>query len=178
MKRAQKERLDLARDILLGIAGTGGVLLIAFTAPRALQLLKPFLKKYKKRVQQISYIQQRFKDLEEKGLITIGATGDKTKITLTKLGQKKVLEYQVDTMELDIPLRWDGKWRVVIFDIPESRKTHRDVFRRKLINLGFERIQDSVWRHKYPCQKEIEFLSHLYEIYPYVDMIEGKMIKI
>lgn len=178
MKREQKERLDLARDIILGIAGMGGVLLIALAAPGALQLLKPFLKKYKSRAQRIGYIQQRFKDLEDKGLITLGEKDGKTKITLTKLGEKKVLEYQVDDMELDIPLKWDGKWRVVIFDIPESRKTHRDVFRRKLINLGFERIQDSVWRHKYSCQKEIEFLSHLYEIYPYVDMIEGRMVKL
>ena len=178
MKREQKEKLDLTRDILLSIAGMGGVLLIALAAPGALQLLKPFLKKYKKRVRQLSYIQQRFKDLEEKGLITIGGIEDKTKITLTKLGQKKVLAYQVDTMELDVSLKWDGKWRIVIFDIPESRKTHRDVFRRKLIDLGFERIQDSVWRHKYPCSKEIEFLAHLYEIYPYVDMIEGKMVNL
>jgi len=178
MRSTQKERLDLARDILLSLAGLGGVLFIAFATPGALQLLKPFLKKYKTRVQRIGYIQQRFKDLEDKGLITMGERNGRTKITLTKLGQKKVLEYQVDVMELDVPLKWDGKWRVVIFDIPESRKTHRDVFRRKLIDLGFERIQDSVWRHKYPCAKEIEFLSHLYEIYPYVDMIEGRMVEL
>jgi len=177
MRRAQKEKLDLARDILLGIAGVGGVLLITLAAPGALQLLKPFLRKYKKRVQQPGYIQQRFRDLADKGLITIGDTGDRTRITLTKLGKKQILEYQVDEMEIDVPLKWDSKWRVVIFDIPESRKTHRDVFRRKLIDLGFERIQDSVWRHKYPCSKEIEFLAHLYEIYPYVDLIEGKMVK-
>jgi len=178
MKRAQKEKLDLARDILLSVAGIGGIMLITLAAPGAIQLLKPFLKKYKKRAQQPGYIQQRFNDLEDKGLITMSERDGKTKITLTKLGQKKVLEYQVDAMELNVPLRWDGKWRVVIFDIPESRKTHRDAFRRKLIDLGFERIQDSVWRHKYPCAKEIEFLSHLYEIYPYVDMIEGRMIKL
>lgn len=178
MKREQKEKLDLTRDILLSIAGVGGVLLLGAMAPGAIQLLKPLLKKYKKRVRQPSYIQQKFKDLEEKGLIDIGAKEDKTKIILTKLGQKKILEYQVDSIELNIPIRWDGRWRVVIFDIPENKKNHRDVFRRKLIDLGFERIQDSVWRHKYPCKKEIEFLAHLYEIYPYVDMIEGKIVKL
>ncbi len=178
MKRAQKEKLDLARDILLSIAGLGGVLLIAFAAPGALRLLKPFLNKYKKRVRQLGYIQQRFRDLEEKGLITVSERGEKTKITLTQLGRKKVLEYQVDAMELDIPIRWDGKWRVVIFDVPEDKKYKRDVLRCKLRDLGFERIQDSVWRHKYPCSKEIEFLAHLYEIYPYVDLIEGKMVKL
>ncbi|MFH0912622.1 MAG: hypothetical protein V1807_03125 [Patescibacteria group bacterium] len=178
MKKEQREKLDLAKDILLGIAGVGGVLVVALTAPGAIGLLKPLLKKYKRRAQQPGYIQQRFRDLEAKGLIAISERGDKTKITLTQLGKKQVLEYRVDTMELDIPLRWDGKWRIVIFDIPESRKTHRDAFRRKLIDLGFEHIQDSVWRHKYPCSKEIEFLAHLYEIYPYVDMIEGKMVKL
>ncbi len=178
MKRDQKEKLDLARDILISLAGIGGVITIALLAPNALQLLSPIFKKYKKRTLQPSHIRKKFKDLQEKGLISFAEEGNKTKLVLTKEGKKQVLEFELEQMEIDIPLRWDGRWRVVIFDIPEKKKYARDIFRQKLVDLGFEMIQNSVWRHKYPCHKEIEFLTHLYDIYPYVDLIEGKFAKL
>ncbi|MFH0905315.1 MAG: hypothetical protein V1826_01160 [bacterium] len=71
---------------------------------------------------------------------------------------------------------WDGLYRFVMFDIPERKKLSREVFRGKLIQLGFEKIQQSIWRHRYPCAKEIEFLTHLYGIARYVDVVEGKKV--
>jgi len=41
--------------------------------------------------------------------------------------------------------RWDGKWRMVIFDIPEKMKSHRDTLRYVLAGAGYQRLQDSVW---------------------------------
>lgn len=41
--------------------------------------------------------------------------------------------------------KWDGKWRVVIFDIEERNRKNRDLLRYKLIELGFGMIQESVW---------------------------------
>lgn len=41
--------------------------------------------------------------------------------------------------------KWDGKWRLVIFDIKEWRKRRRDFFRRKLLELGLGMIQKSVY---------------------------------
>ena len=40
---------------------------------------------------------------------------------------------------------WDGKWRVVVFDIPESDKATREFLRRKLVSLGFGKLQKSVY---------------------------------
>lgn len=40
---------------------------------------------------------------------------------------------------------WDGKWRVIIFDIPEIGRDSRDYLRQKLISLGFGRLQKSVY---------------------------------
>ena len=178
MKRVQKERLDLAKDILVSVAALGGIAMIAIAAPNALQLFNPLFKRYKKRTLKPSYIRQKFLDLEEKGLIRFSEKDDKTRIALTEQGKEKILEFKVDGMELDIPLHWDRKWRFVIFDIPEDKKHEREIFRQKLRELEFEMIQDSVWRHKYPCHKEIEFLSHLCEIYPHIDLIEGKILKL
>ena len=66
--------------------------------------------------------------------------------------------------EIKKPKRWDGKWRFVIFDIPEKRKTVRDAFRKYLSDLGFYQIQRSVWVWPYECKKEVDFLVELFEI--------------
>jgi CRISPR/Cas system-associated endoribonuclease Cas2 len=55
---------------------------------------------------------------------------------------------------------WDGKWRLVFFDVPEKRKSTRQILRRKLIELGFYRLQDSVFIFPYPCA---EFISLAHE---------------
>jgi len=40
---------------------------------------------------------------------------------------------------------WDGKWRVVIFDIPEVERMTRLALRSELISLGFGQLQKSVY---------------------------------
>jgi phenylacetic acid degradation operon negative regulatory protein len=41
--------------------------------------------------------------------------------------------------------RWDGKWRMVLFDVPQSRASDRARLRRSLADRGFGYLQDSVW---------------------------------
>jgi len=44
---------------------------------------------------------------------------------------------------------WDGFWRVVMFDIPEAKRKERDGLRRRLMKLGFGRLQDSTYLSAY-----------------------------
>lgn len=46
------------------------------------------------------------------------------------------------------PKDWDGKWRIVVFDIPEQRRIIRNLFRRNLKKWGFRHLQKSVWISK------------------------------
>ena len=48
--------------------------------------------------------------------------------------------------------KWDRRWRVVIFDIPERRKSVRASLRRFMGEYGFVRLQDSVWIYPYDCE--------------------------
>ncbi|MFH0912120.1 MAG: hypothetical protein V1807_00420 [Patescibacteria group bacterium] len=178
MREDQQGRLNLARDILLSIAGLGGILLVAAVAPGALIALAPLLKRYKKNTLRRTHLQNKFQELKKQGLIMIGEQDGQVRISLTKEGKKKVLAYQVDNMKLKRPARWDGKWRIVVFDIPDELTDHRNAFRAKLIDLGFEHMQDSVWVNKWPCREEIDFLAHLFEIWPHVDLIEGEIVKL
>ena len=55
---------------------------------------------------------------------------------------------------------WDGKWRLVIFDIPEEGKKKREELRRKLIGLGFACWQKSVYISPFDVASDLaEYLS-------------------
>lgn len=56
--------------------------------------------------------------------------------------------------------RWDRKWRILVFDIAEKSKKTRDSLRRKLRELGFGMLQESVWVSPYDFVVDMrEFLK-------------------
>ncbi|WP_318241231.1 PaaX family transcriptional regulator [Cellulomonas avistercoris] len=44
-----------------------------------------------------------------------------------------------------VPRRWDGRWLVVSYSLPESGQSHRHAVRKALGEHGFARLYDSVW---------------------------------
>ncbi len=80
-----------------------------------------------------------------------------------------ILEYDFDKLELKARKR-DGFFRVIIFDIPEDKKRNREVFRKKLNELGFIRMQDSVFVSAFPCKDEIDFICNYLNISKYITM--------
>jgi len=54
---------------------------------------------------------------------------------------------------------WDGTWRAVLFDLPNSQNTIRDRFRAYLRNIGFGCLQRSVWITPDPLDQEKLLLS-------------------
>lgn len=89
-------------------------------------------------------------------------------LVLSEEGKKRALTFQIDSMAIPRPEKWDGKWRVVIFDIPERRRKIRDSLRFHLRQLGFFELQKSAFVHPYPCTDEIDFLVEWYRAKPYV----------
>ena len=50
----------------------------------------------------------------------------------------------------------DGKWRMIVFDIPESQRATRDYLRSKIKQLGFKKWQNSTWITPYVLPEEVE----------------------
>ena len=96
------------------------------------------------------------------------------KIVLTKEGQKKALKFKIDEMEIKKPAKWDGEWRVVIFDIPERFKKAREALRMKLKELGFLELQKSILVLPYECEDEINFIMEVFLIRPFVRFVRAK----
>lgn len=71
---------------------------------------------------------------------------------------------------------WDGFWRIVAFDIEETRKKTRDVFREKLGLLGCQPIQKSVWITPHDISAELEDLMDILDLEDNVDYFISKAV--
>lgn len=109
--------------------------------------------------------------LKKQDIIQVSESKDGLQLKLTKKGVETVKYYQLDDLKIKTPQKWDGKWRVVIFDIPEDKKLGRDALRYKLKNLGFHQLQRSVFCHPYPCENEIILIKEAYGLYPFVKIM-------
>lgn len=82
------------------------------------------------------------------------------RIFLTKAGERKLAYYRMRTLKEGFtPKQWDGKWRMVVFDIAEHKRSRRDWLRRELRHVGFVRLQNSVWITPYSCEEFISLLK-------------------
>ncbi|MBI2466151.1 MAG: CRISPR-associated endonuclease Cas2 [Candidatus Sungbacteria bacterium] len=93
-------------------------------------------------------------------------------VILSDSGRKRALTYNMDTMVIKKPLKWDGKWRLVMFDIPNKRKKERDVLRNMLKQLGFIKYQESAFIFPYECKNEIDYVVEFYNLRPHVRLME------
>ena len=101
---------------------------------------------------------------------------DKSVLRITPLGEKRLRQYNIENMKLISPQRWDGIWRIVMFDIPEDKKRARDAMSKKLKNLGFYQLQKSVSCHFADCRSEIEFIEEYFGIQGLVTFVEAQSL--
>ena len=97
-------------------------------------------------------------------------------IVLTENGKRKALTYQIDEMKIKKAQKWDKKWRIVLFDIPEKKKKIREALRHHLKNLNFFEYQKSVFVQPYNCKNEIEYIIEFYNIRKYVRFITADLL--
>jgi CRISPR-associated endonuclease Cas2 len=155
-----------SHKILNTLLAGGGILTISLISPLSGALLIKRLVKFYFRKKK--FIKERFlrdlKRLQTRKLIDYKVLPNgKIKIVLTKLGKEKILIYDFDKLKL-VSNRWDGKWRLVVFDIPHFQNRARDALREKLKNLNFYQIQKSVYLIPYNCEDEIDFICSIFDI--------------
>ena len=101
-------------------------------------------------------INRSLKGLKEAGLVE-NLSSDRTKYTrLTNEGKKKANSLKLESDSAILDPKWDGKWRIILLDLPESRKNERDSLRYLLKKAGFVCLKNSAWISPYPFE-------HLFE---------------
>lgn len=138
--------------------------------PRSMKnIMYPEMFEIRRRIQHkkdTKYFSQIIYYLKRKGYIHIEQLSGKRGILLTKKGDERVLHIQ---QKLGLqPKRKDGKWQMIIFDIPEKKKKLREILRSTLRFFGYEYLQDSVWVCPYDVEKETEQFLQENSLDPYV----------
>ena len=172
-------RWELAKKIVLAL-GRGVIPLALLLAPNAGRMLEifgeDFLPEEKKRYNRKERIRRALMRLKKNRIVEIYKKGDATVVELTQTGKKRLLEYQLEHLELKKPRRWDGIWHIIIFDIPELKRNARDALTRKLRELGFLCLQKSVWVVPYRCQDEVDFIAEVFGVADFVHYVEARYI--
>lgn len=107
-----------------------------------------------------------FKNLRYRGLLKY----DGSNYQFTRKGKVWLKKSRMRWLQLK-PGKWDGKWRVVIFDIPERLRQQRNMFRSKLKALNFYMLQKSVFVCPFPCEEELGWVTGYLGIGDYVDVV-------
>ncbi len=113
--------------------------------------------------------------LKKREIIKISEKNGKTIIELTEKGKKRKLQYDLENMTIEKPEKWDGKWRFLMFDIPEFTRVGRSMLREKVKELGFYQFQKSVWVYPYPCDEQVDFLVENFSVGQYVNLLTVKV---
>jgi phenylacetic acid degradation operon negative regulatory protein len=96
--------------------------------------------------------------LRRRGCLKIIYKNGQRFLKLTKKGELEALMAKVKGK---VPEKaWDGKWRLIVFDIPEQAREKRDKLRFLLKQAGFKKLQASVFISPYALNREaVEYLK-------------------
>lgn len=173
-KNIQEEKINnryVSVKQVLTFIGLAGVIGLTFMAPSGGAILGKLIlnkqrdderKDYRKFNEY--YLHRALKRLHSQKYVEITEKGNVQTVTLTSLGRHRIFKYSLDNLSLSKPKHWDGRWRLIIYDVNERKKHLRDVFRGTLKSLGFYKLQESTWIYPYPCEDHVTFLREYYGV--------------
>ncbi|MEK3975267.1 phenylacetic acid degradation operon negative regulatory protein PaaX [Psychrobacillus sp. FSL K6-1267] len=104
----------------------------------------------------------------KQGWLESEKVGNKSYYFLTKRGKLRMEEAANRIFKL-MPNEWDGKWRIIMYTIPEEKRQIRDELRKELLWSGFGSFSNGCWISPNNLDNEVEFLIEKYDINEYVD---------
>ena len=170
--RKRWKRSELQSKILTTLA-VGAVVVLA-GGGLASALFQTF--KTKKRYQPSS-VHRSLKNLLSVEFVYFVDGPSGKRLEITEKGRRYLELFEYGEGAIAKPKKWDKRFRVVIFDIKETRKGDRNRLRDFLKKLGFMRLQNSVWVYPYDCENLIKLIKTEFKIgkdvlYMIVDSIE------
>ena len=173
MKVISQVKIDPKTKEVLMLLGAGAFLAASIIFPGLPMAAKPFIdvvkeadrNKRQKEWEKFNLwrLRQVIKRMQSSKLVEVKEEKGVPIIKITHKGKQKLLRYKIDDMELD-QSNWDGKWRLIIYDVASTKRANSEIFRTMLTKLRFLKLQKSVYLTPFKCEDEIEYLRLLFGI--------------
>lgn len=124
-------------------------------------------------------VRRVIKNLAEKEILQIEERKNEVYVYLKGRWNPLILKYSLKPL-LELKKRkkkWNGKWFLVVFDVPEGQRNKRDYLRRFLREIGFYPYQQSVYVFPFECKKEVELIKKIVEGGRYISYIVADEIE-
>ncbi|PJE59635.1 MAG: hypothetical protein COU85_02630 [Candidatus Portnoybacteria bacterium CG10_big_fil_rev_8_21_14_0_10_44_7] len=169
----ENKQIQQTTKVVLCILAVAAATGIAAMAPNIFSVIK--IKKYKFRdfaKSDVKKFKNTFYQLRKRDLVDFTRTKKGREARLTKKGRQQVLKILFENYKIQPQQKWDGLWRVVIFDIPNEKTAFRDMLRQRLDRMGFFQLQKSVFISPYQCKNEIDILCEVYNLWDFINYLE------
>jgi hypothetical protein len=150
----------VATKIILATIAVGGVVYAGAVAPNVLKAIDG-CSRYSRsgNKMKLSSCSSTISRCKRNGLILLAKQEDgMVKVLLTEKGRRHVYNFTYQP-KIAKPMIWDGKWRMVIFDIGVEKNRERAMFRKSIKEMGFKQVRKSIWVYPYKCEDEVLFLA-------------------
>lgn len=97
-------------------------------------------------------------------------------LRITPKGQIRLRKVEYEQIKITHPKKWDGKWRIVIYDVPERLRLKRINLSTKLEAIGLYQLQKSVWVYPFPCRDVIEKVGAHLKLEKFITIFETEKI--
>lgn len=169
MNRSRRERtVQILKMIAIGalIIGIG-----AAPSPRAMSKLFAELalgSSPKNR----KYANRKIRELKKRGYLEKHGV----RYAVSDKGQRILTLDRIMALKIPRPRAWDGKWYIVMFDIPLTQSYARQALNNILLGMGLMQYQQSVLIYPYPIKETVLHVCRFYKIARYVSFVTAKEI--
>lgn len=111
--------------------------------------------------------------MSKQGWLEAKKEGNKSYYTMTPRGFRRLKEAAKRIYKMQAE-PWDGKWRILIYNIPEAERHIRDELRQELVWSGFGLLSNSCWITPLDLQEQVEELFARYKIDTYADFFTAQ----
>ena len=139
--------------MILTAIGGAGILAVGLLAPNVIGAMGKLGLMPNRR--QKEYVSSSASKMVRRGLVKFNGKF----YELTPVGRGRLKRWELTDFKFNKPRRWDEKWRVIIFDIPEKKRSVRDHIRKLFKSAEFYPLQESVWVYPYDCEDIITLLK-------------------
>lgn len=179
----QKFKSGELRDIILRVLGVsiliGGTVAVSPNFPIFFGAILKMIEEIKGYKVPEKKVKRVLANLEKKEILHIEADDDKAIVYIKDRFNPVIITYSLQSL-MDFKKKekkWNGRWFLVFFDVPESQRNKRNYLRKFLTKLGFYPYQKSVYIFPYECEQEINLIKKIVEGAKYMKYIVANKIE-